>query len=67
LLDICFCAQQSNDPCQFDVEARDSKHGDIRHYLFRTKTSAERDLWVAGLQAHHAHMLKALRFQTMQR
>ncbi len=51
----------------FDVEARDSKTGDVRKYKFRTKTTAERDRWVDGISAHRDHMLKVLRFQSMNR
>ncbi len=70
---ICFRpyrphAQKTKDETvQFDVEARDSKTGDVRKYKFRAKTTAERDRWIDGISAHRDHMLKVLRFQSMNR
>ena len=53
------------DECQFQVEAQDSKSGDLRNYLFKAGTVADRDRWVAGLSAHRDHFLKMLRRTAM--
>ena len=63
----CLHPQGEKHETLFDVEARDSKTGDIRQYKFRAQSVVERDAWVRGLQAHQEHMLKVLRFQSMRR
>ncbi len=49
------------DETQFEVEAQDSKSGELRNYLFKAKNAAERTRWVKGLNAHRDFFLKMLR------
>lgn len=54
-------AERSRDQRQFYVSARDLKNAQLRRYLFRTKTTQERDSWVTGLNIHKDHLEELLK------
>ncbi len=49
------------DDTQFEVEAQDSKTGELRNYLFKAKNAVERNRWVKELNVHRDFFLKMLR------
>lgn len=49
-------AYQTSENNEFQIVARDNRHGHLRTYKFKCETQKERDHWVNGLLAHKTHM-----------
>eukprot|EP00479_Gromia_sphaerica_P009752 TRINITY_DN4215_c0_g1_i2.p1 TRINITY_DN4215_c0_g1~~TRINITY_DN4215_c0_g1_i2.p1 ORF type:complete len:234 (+),score=57.06 TRINITY_DN4215_c0_g1_i2:119-820(+) len=52
--------KKTKDSRQFVIQARDIKNAELREYLFKAKSTRDRDIWVAGLNKHKDHLAALL-------
>ena len=56
---------KESDDFSFEVQARDSKTGELRDYLFRANNAKVRDDWVASMNEHRDYMMKMLQWTAL--
>lgn len=49
------------DNTEFQIVARDTRHGHLRTFSFKCDTPKQRDFWVKGLNTHKTHLGNVMR------